>query len=67
MLTSLLLLWNTDPLQWQAQEDPSEFNDFGGFDSGDEEVIEGEEAPELVPREEIEVKDERPRKKQRRG
>ncbi len=51
----------------QAQEDPSEFNDFGGFDSGDEEVIEGEEAPELVPREEIEVKDERPRKKQRRG
>lgn len=46
----------------QAQEDPAEFD---GFDSDDAEVIEGEEAPELVSKAEVEIKDDRPRKKQR--
>ena len=49
----------------QAQEDPAEFDD--GFDSDDAEVIEGEEAPELVPKEEVEIQEDRPRKKQRTG
>lgn len=48
----------------QAQEDPAEFD---GFDSDDAEVIEGEEAPELVAQQDVEVKDGRPRKKQRTG
>ena len=51
----------------RAQEEPEDLDEFDGFDSDDAEVIEGEEAPELVLKEEEEVKDERPRKKQRTG
>ena len=48
----------------RAQEDSDDPDGFDGFDSDD---ADGDEAPELVLADEVEVEDDRPKKKQRTG